>query len=237
MPTHRQQPYRKPRPAPVREGQRTRSVPLSQGRSRALAHPARTRTRLASLRYRQTALSTLDEPVYISEYQRSWPAAFAAERQRLSAALRMPQERIEHIGSTAVPDLASKPVIDLMLGVEVLPGPEYLPSMLESMGYESFGEAGVAGRLYYRKRGESSVNLHVVAYDGEHWIHNLALRDFLRRSAPARERYVQAKRQAIASGATSLLIYSSFKARMVEALLKEALGSGTKPDEADRTRI
>ena len=55
------------------------------------------------------------------------------------------------------------------------------------LGYESLGEAGVAGRLYFCLREEFSVNVHVVQLRGEHWSNNLVIRDFLRRSASARE--------------------------------------------------
>jgi GrpB-like predicted nucleotidyltransferase (UPF0157 family) len=170
-----------------------------------------------------TAMSTLDEPISLSEYQANWPAAFAAERQRLVAALGIPAERIEHIGSTAVPGLLAKPVVDLMLGVMSFPGPESLHGAIERIGYEPLGEAGVVGRLYYRQRAGTATNLHVVAYGGDHWSRYLALRDFLRASEPARQRYATAKLRAIDGGATSLLAYSAAKADLVEALLGDAL--------------
>jgi len=118
-----------------------------------------------------------------------------------------------------------KPVIDLMLGVQVYPPPDRLLTAIERLDYQSFGEAGVPGRLYYRQRVAMHSNLHVVRFEGNHWVNNLALRDFLQCNASARERYTLARRSAIASGATSLLAYSAAKATVVSALLQEALAA------------
>ena len=170
-------------------------------------------------------MCAVDESVSISEYRLSWPNAFKAERRRLVAALGVQKELIEHIGSTAVYGLVGKPVLDLMLGVRVYPPPEGLLPAIERLGYQSFGEAGVPGRLYYRQRVAMQSNLHVVRFEGDHWVNNLALRDFLQSNASARERYTLAKRSAIASGATSLLAYSAAKATVVSALLQEALAA------------
>ncbi len=169
-------------------------------------------------------MPALDEPVHICEYQATWPALFAAERARLSAALAVSPQTVQHIGSTAVPGLAAKPVIDLMLGLKEFPPAEAIIKSIKILGYEAFGEACVPERMYFRLRSPKlSANLHVVVWGGEHWVNNIALREFLRSNAAARERYAQAKMQAIASGAQTLLPYSSAKAAVIKALLREAL--------------
>lgn len=167
----------------------------------------------------------IDEAIEISEYQAAWPQAFAEEQARICQALDIPGEDLEHAGSTAVPGLVAKPIVDLMLGVRHYPPGGECLKRIELLGWEALGEAGVPGRLYFRMRSARQANLHVVLKGGPHWINNLALRDYLRNNADARERYADAKRQAVARGARTLLRYSAEKADFVHSLLKEALAA------------
>ena len=68
---------------------------------------------------------------------------------------------IEHIGSTAVPELQAKPVIDIMIGIKELQHSRQVIQDLSELNYEFLGEANVPGRLYFRKRGERAFNLAV----------------------------------------------------------------------------
>jgi GrpB-like predicted nucleotidyltransferase (UPF0157 family) len=165
----------------------------------------------------------VNEPVQVVEYSASWPELFKSERDRFLIALNLIPERIVHIGSTAVPGLAAKPVIDIMLGIDAYPPNENIAKRIVDLGYEALGEAGVSGRLYFRRRGQGLFNCHVVQWQGQHWVSNLAMREYLRANRSARDRYAAAKRSAIASGATDLLAYSEFKADTITQLLSEAL--------------
>ena len=165
---------------------------------------------------------SIDELVYILDYDPSWPLAFAAEQRRLCEALSMPETDVEHIGSTAVPGLEAKPVIDLMLGALAFPPSEALTSRLQVIGYEALGEAGVPERLYFRRRAPDAFNLHVVRRNGDHWISNLALRDYLRAHPSEQRHYAQAKREAIALGRNTLISYSEGKAAIVSELTHRA---------------
>jgi GrpB-like predicted nucleotidyltransferase (UPF0157 family) len=167
----------------------------------------------------------IDEPICISDYQASWPVTFESERQRLIKTLNILAEDVEHIGSTAVPGLPAKPTIDIMVGVPCFLSAQGIVTTLELMGYESLGEAGVPGRHYLRTRGTLQANLHLVLKGGDHWVNNLALRDYLRANSAARVRYAKAKRDAVASGACSLLAYSDAKADTVRNLLLEAIAA------------
>jgi GrpB-like predicted nucleotidyltransferase (UPF0157 family) len=123
---------------------------------------------------------------------------------------------VEHIGSTAVEGLEGKPIIDLLVGVRTLdPDARFLD-------YEPCGEAGVPGRLYFRRRGLRPFNAHVVLHGGELWRDNVLLRDFLRAHPEEAQRYAQRKRDAIAAGATTLLRYSDEKGPLVAELVERA---------------
>jgi GrpB-like predicted nucleotidyltransferase (UPF0157 family) len=130
---------------------------------------------------------------------------------------------VEHIGSTAVPGLLAKPIVDLMVGLQEYPPSAEVLRCLQELGYEWLGEAGVNGRTYLRLRKSTAFNLHLVQHAGHHWNVNLALRAYLAGSASARQRYAAAKESAIAAGAHTLLAYSASKAETVQALVHEAL--------------
>jgi GrpB-like predicted nucleotidyltransferase (UPF0157 family) len=171
-------------------------------------------------------MQEIDEPIHLSDYRDSWPAQFAEERLRLAVLLGLSPEKFQHIGSTAVPGLIAKPIVDIMLGVPDLPVPQWT-QVLQGLGYEYLGEAGVPGRHYYRRRGVLQFNLQVVESNGPHWIKNIALRDYLRRDPTARDRYGEAKRGAVAAGCNTLLAYSQFKGPVVEALLRQAVSTNS----------
>lgn len=69
---------------------------------------------------------SIDEPVAVAEYDPASPALFFAERDRIGTALAVPFGQLEHIGSTAVPGLAGKAVIDIMLGLTAWPPDEFV---------------------------------------------------------------------------------------------------------------
>jgi GrpB-like predicted nucleotidyltransferase (UPF0157 family) len=164
----------------------------------------------------------VDEDVHVVDPDPAWAAKFLCERTRIVAVLGDLDPHLEHIGSTAIPGLPAKPIVDMMLGTELYPPTARLIEAISALGYENVGEAGVPGRIYFRCRGATSYNLHVVSYLGTHWQSNIKLRDYLARSAAARARYTAAKLEAVRMGATRLIAYSEAKAGIVNELLKEA---------------
>ncbi len=176
-----------------------------------------------SLRSDAAGAADIDEPVKLVEYDATWPEVFADERRRIIDAVATSAERIEHIGSTAVPGMPAKPVVDMMLGVDRLPPAPDLLSRLQILGYQNLGEAGVPGRVYLRLRGElRDFNLHVMQRGGELWNNNLAFRELLRADPEARERYSRGKVGAMNSGGGRLLAYSDAKNPLVAELLAAA---------------
>jgi GrpB-like predicted nucleotidyltransferase (UPF0157 family) len=169
----------------------------------------------------------LDEPIHLEPHQTNWEAEFRYERNRIAASLGVSSVAIEHIGSTAVSSILAKPIIDIMIGAERVPPPDKWSEALAGLGYEALGEAGVPGRWYFRLRTVPFRNAHVVEQGGTHWVHNLAFRDYLRRSSEAARRYELAKRAAVTAGATTLVAYSRAKRSIVEDLLAEALKAET----------
>jgi GrpB-like predicted nucleotidyltransferase (UPF0157 family) len=174
--------------------------------------------------HKPISITILDEPITVRAADPMWPTWF----QREAALLRntLPGDlapEIEHIGSTSVPGLDAKPVVDLMVGLNEPKRIAEVVGRLEQLGYESLGEAGVPGRWFLRKRNNPQhYNIAVVAYDGERWRLNLAFRDFLRTDAKAARNYALAKWCAVRDGADTLLAYSEAKQTIVEAIAARA---------------
>ena len=169
----------------------------------------------------------IDEPVEITDYNPQYEGRYRAERDRVRLGLATASLKFEHIGSTAVPGLAGKPTVDLMLGASpaVWAALEELRSRVVALGYEDLGEAGVPGRIHFRRRTKlRAFNLALVEEDGALWRDNLAVRDYLRAHPEEAAKYGEAKRAAVAAGATTLLAYSAAKASPLAALVEKARG-------------
>jgi len=160
----------------------------------------------------------VDEPVEIVPPDPRWPADFEVEAARLRGALGA-DAALEHIGSTAVRGLAAKPIVDVMLGVGDLGESQRVVDLVLTLGYVDHG--GPPERRYLARRGDRAFNVQIVERDGDLWRANLLLRDYLRRSSAAADRYEAAKRAA-AAAEPFLLAYSEAKTAAVEELLAEA---------------
>ncbi|MGQ3888034.1 GrpB family protein [Legionella sp. CNM-1927-20] len=160
----------------------------------------------------------LDEPITLSEYDVKWPKFFLKEKLQLESVFAN-QVTIEHFGSTAVPGMMAKPIIDVLIGIKNSNAIESFIAPLQQLGYEYLGEAGVEGRLYFRKRGKINFNLAVVLLYGEHWQNNLAIRDYLRTHPLKVNEYNDLKKKIILRGKTMFLAYSQEKEQFIRDLL------------------
>jgi GrpB-like predicted nucleotidyltransferase (UPF0157 family) len=142
---------------------------------------------------------SLDERVAVVAYDPGWPAQAQEEIPRLRAALGHRVREIEHIGSTAVPGLVGKPIIDLQAGIVKPTSVPSLTPVPAAAGYEGLGEAGVPGRQCFRRRQRPvAANLHII-WNRKLWCQNLTLRDYLRAYVDGADYYGQ-KREILAQG-------------------------------------
>jgi GrpB-like predicted nucleotidyltransferase (UPF0157 family) len=163
----------------------------------------------------------LDEAIEVVPYDGRWPQLAAEESARLRSKLG-PHVPIEHFGSTSVPGCDAKPIIDLLVGVSVWPAPAAVRTALTQLGYEDLGEAGIPGRLYFRRRGVPAFNLAVALPQGELWQTNLRIRELLRKDPELMRQYAQQKRAAVRAGCTTLIAYSNHKASFMSELVRRA---------------
>jgi NAD-dependent deacetylase len=162
-------------------------------------------------------------PIVISDYDSSWPVLFREEAERVGEALGDLVVAVEHIGSTAVPGLAAKPVIDILAGLRSLEIGRARIAAMEVLGYEYLGELGLPGRYYFRK-GEagSTHHVHAVEWDADQWHRHLAFRDYLRAHPDEALRYADAKRRLAAEVGHDWYEYVERKNAVVDELFPRA---------------
>jgi GrpB-like predicted nucleotidyltransferase (UPF0157 family) len=135
-------------------------------------------------------------PVAVVPYDSRWPALYAAERDVLCEVLApWLVGGIEHVGSTAVPELAAKPIIDIMVGVQSLAASEPAKQVLAQHGYQ-YADYKTDVMHWFCKPSSAfrTHHLHLIPHGSPLWHERLAFRDLLRRSAEVRRQYAELKR-------------------------------------------
>jgi GrpB-like predicted nucleotidyltransferase (UPF0157 family) len=130
---------------------------------------------------------------------------------------------VEHIGSTAIPGLAAKPIIDIAVGVFSHGAVEQIKVALVNAGYLFRGDAGDTGGLVFVRERlplQRIAHIHVVAYGERQWNDYLAFRDLLREDPEARKRYETQKRTLAREFANDRRAYTAAKSGVIEALLR-----------------
>ena len=156
--------------------------------------------------------------VELVDYRPEWAARFEAERDRIAAALGPTARRIEHVGSTAVPGLAAKPIVDIMVTVDD-PDDEgaYLPN-LQDAGYEL--RVREPGHRMFRTPARD-VHVHVWTAGSDEEARLVLFRDRLRANAADREAYERTKR-LLAGRYSDANHYADAKSETIERIIQAA---------------
>jgi len=172
-------------------------------------------------------LAVLGGPVALIDYDLAWPASFEREARRIRAALGERVLALEHVGSTSVPGLAAKPIIDVVLAVpDSSDEAAYVPPM-EAAGYvlRIREPEWLEHRLF--KDADQSVNVHVFT-EGEFEIRRmLAFRDWLRTHDDDRRLYERTKRELAARDWKYVQHYADAKTGVVATIMERALAGET----------
>lgn len=158
--------------------------------------------------------------IVISDYDPRWNDRFAEERGRLLSALGSAARRIEHIGSTAVPGLAAKAIVDVLVTVEDADDEAAFRSALEVQGYQL--RVREPGHRMFRTA-EREVHIHVWADSDPEVERYLRFRDRLRASSEDRAVYEQLKRELAQRDWPDMNHYADAKG----GLIREILGRAT----------
>ncbi|HUE15159.1 MAG TPA: GrpB family protein [Planctomycetaceae bacterium] len=167
-------------------------------------------------------LQPLAGPVQLVDYDSQWPALFERASEKIRAALGSRVLLIEHVGSTSVPGLAAKPIIDALLVVaDSADEPDYVPAM-EAAGYvlRIREEDWFQHRLF--KGSDPDMNLHVFSSGCPETDRMLLFRDWLRHNAADRRLYERTKRELASQDWKYVQNYADAKSAVVEEILARA---------------
>jgi GrpB-like predicted nucleotidyltransferase (UPF0157 family) len=161
--------------------------------------------------------------VEILPYSDAWPEHFRVVRDELRAACAPTPVTVEHTGSTSVPGLAAKPVIDVLLGVSTLRDVESRIASLGDLGYnyvQKYERELPMRRYFVRAEGATPrVHVHAVEIESNFWWEQLAFRDRLRHDSTLRAQYQSLKLQLAAQFADDKAAYTAAKGPFIQAML------------------
>lgn len=155
-------------------------------------------------------------------YDPTWPELFEAEAARIRDACGDLVRAVIHVGSTAVPGLASKPIIDLMVGVERFEDAAAVVAGLERLGYRNLGEFGVSGRVFLRFNEPCTHHVQLTEIGSPFWEDELLFRDILRREADTAAQYEALKTRLAAAHAHDRPGYTAAKTDFITEVLATA---------------
>jgi len=160
--------------------------------------------------------------VVLVDYDPAWPRLFVRETERINSALGQKAHAIEHVGSTSVPGLAAKPIIDILLIVtDSADESSYVPA-LEKAGYV----LGIREPEWHEHRmfkgPDTNINLHVFSQGDSEVQRMLVFRDWLREDSADRNLYLATKRDLAQQSWKYVQNYADAKSKVVESIIARA---------------
>jgi len=170
--------------------------------------------------------------VRLVPYNARWAELFTHEAARIHTALteRDLPIRVEHMGSTAVPGLSAKPIIDILAGWLRDEDRSTLIAALQQLGYVYRGEQGIVGREFFRLGNPRQYHLHLTRLGGSFWRAHLAFRDLLRADGQVADAYSTLKQELALEHPRDREAYIGGKATFVQAALQHAKTLGLYRD-------
>ncbi|MFX0013133.1 MAG: GrpB family protein [Promethearchaeota archaeon] len=166
-------------------------------------------------------------PIIVVEYNSQWPSIFEKEKRLILTAIGNKIIQIEHIGSTAVPGLGAKPIIDIMVGVRKLVEIKDLIKPMIDLGYEYIKEheKEIPERRFFTKRSKykgSTHHLHMVEITSEFWRRHLIFRDYLRFNPDTAEKYYKLKKNLETKYRNHREAYTEAKTVFIQLIIERA---------------
>ncbi|CAN5843066.1 hypothetical protein BH23ACT11_BH23ACT11_06460 [soil metagenome] len=169
----------------------------------------------------------MPELIHLVPYDSDWPARFEEERDRIEAVIGRWVIEIEHVGSTAIPGLDAKPVVDIMVGLRSMADADCCVEPLVGLGYSYWADgAEPHHRLFVNfidaERTARTHNLHLVQYRGWYWTGRLLFRDHLIADPKNAQEYAQLKRELAERFREDREAYTAAKTEFVAAVVERA---------------
>lgn len=174
----------------------------------------------------ESLLAAIHENVLLQEYDPSWLEAFTLERSRLLMLFPVKFADIQHIGSTAVPGLVAKPIIDILAGVESMAVAKALAEPLCRSGYITSAEFNktLTDRQWFMRwaNGHRTHHLHIVVHGSAPWNERLYFRDKLRAQPDLAVGYAALKFELAAQHINDREAYTHAKQAFIRSVSRDA---------------
>jgi GrpB-like predicted nucleotidyltransferase (UPF0157 family) len=161
------------------------------------------------------------EPIELTEYQANWPEMFACEKAQILNKLQGLVNDVEHIGSTAIPHIAAKPVLDILLTVKQLTDAWNCIQPLRELGYAFIDYPQNTDRLFFRKGKPRQYHLHIVKKGSASELNHIHFRDALLSDETLRDEYQQLKQAAIRQYKYRRALYGERKTELIRRALEK----------------
>jgi GrpB-like predicted nucleotidyltransferase (UPF0157 family) len=162
--------------------------------------------------------------VRLAPYCTEWPRLFTAEREVLRRAVGELFLGVQHIGSTSVPGLMAKPIVDIAAAVANFEAAAACVAPLEAEGYVYTGENGIPRRHYFDKGTPTLFHLHVLEIESAEWRKHLLFRDYLIAHPEAATAYAALKQELAVRFRTDRPAYTEAKGEFVMGIVRRARG-------------
>ncbi len=167
----------------------------------------------------------MSTPVVVVDYDPQWPIVYKKEKVEILRVIGDKVVAIKHIGSTAVPGLGAKPIIDIMVAVRHLSDANQCIQPLQSIGYEYVlePEVQIPEWRYFRKGPqEAHKHLHMVEPTSDFWRRHLLFRDYLRSHPKVAREYYELKKQLATECGLDRKAYTEAKTAFIQSIVARA---------------
>lgn len=163
--------------------------------------------------------------IEVVPHQLTWCDAFESESRSIAPALGKNVVALHHIGSTAIPTIHAKPIIDILVEVRDVAEVDERNSAMAALGYEAMGEFGISGRRYFWKDNEAGIrthHVHVFEVDSMQVKRHLAFRDYMRVHAQEARQYSELKQELARQHPNNAEAYANGKDEFIRIIDRKA---------------
>ncbi len=157
--------------------------------------------------------------VKLLPFNKNWAKSFEKEKKHLTSKLKDLVVDIQHIGSTSIPGMTAKPIVDIAIGVKTMKGSKKFIKILESAGYKFINHFGNLNTHLFFVKGEESNRthyIHLIKYQGKIWQHNMFFRDYLSKNKSAAKKYINLKQKLAVQFVDKRKLYTAAKGNFIK---------------------
>jgi GrpB-like predicted nucleotidyltransferase (UPF0157 family) len=177
--------------------------------------------------------------VRLAPHNPQWVQVYEGERARIEAAIGPHILAIQHVGSTSIPGMAAKPIVDMAIGIEDFEGARICISPLEALGYTYHGEHGIPRQHYFTRGDPTLVHAHMHETTSRAWGNLVLFRDYLLAHPEEAQAYLELKQRLAQEYRHDRRGYTEGKAPFIERILERARSEISSQDrgggETDRS--